>query len=175
MEDLRYPIGDFKMPASYTFADLRGAIDQIAGCPQEMRAAVAGLSDEQLDTPYRDGGWTVRQVVHHVPDSHMNAYIRTKLAVAENHPRVTAYNEADWARFVDADRAPIAPSLALLENLHVRWVSFLRSLPESAFERTLDHPENGTMSVARVVFLYKWHGMHHTAHITSLRARMGWK
>lgn len=175
MEDLRYPIGDFKMPASYTFAGLHSAIDRIAECPKEMRGAVAGLSDEQLDTPYRDGGWTVRQVVHHVPDSHMNAYIRTKLAVAENHPRITAYNQDDWVKFADAHKAPIAPSLALLENLHVRWVQFLRSLPESAFERTLDHPENGTMSVATVVFLYKWHGAHHTAHITSLRERKGWK
>ena len=105
----------------------------------------------------------------------MNAYIRSKLCVAENHPRVTAYNEADWAGFVDADKAPIAPSLALLENLHERWVPFLRSLPESAFSRTIDHPENGVMSLANIVFLYSWHGRHHTAHITSLRARKGWK
>ena len=175
MEDLRYPIGNFKMPASYTFADIRGAIDQIASCPKLMRNAVAGLSDAQLDTPYRDGGWTLRQVVHHVPDSHMNAYIRTKLCVAEKHPRVTAYNEADWAKFADAEKPPVAPSLAIIENLHERWVQFLRSLPESAFARTLDHPENGEMSLAMVVFLYAWHGRHHAAHITSLRARKGWK
>jgi uncharacterized damage-inducible protein DinB len=175
MDEIRYPIGDFKMPASYTFADLRGAIDLIAECPKLVRDAVAGLSDPQLDTTYRDGGWTVRQVVHHVPDSHMNAYIRSKLAVAEKHPRVTAYNQDDWVKFADADKAPIAPSLALLDNLHVRWVQFLRSLPESAFERTLDHPENGVMSMAAVVFLYSWHGRHHAAQITSLRDRKGWK
>jgi hypothetical protein len=141
MEDLRYPIGNFENPASYTFADIRGAIDHIASCPKELRAAVAGLSDEQLDTSYRDGGWTLRQVVHHLPDSHMNAYIRSKLCVAENHPRVTAYNEADWAKFVDAHKAPIDPSLMIIDSLHERWVKFLRSLPESAFSRTIDHPE----------------------------------
>jgi uncharacterized damage-inducible protein DinB len=175
MEDLRYPIGDFKMPASYTLADLRGAIDQIAECPKAMRAAVAGLSDEQLDTPYRDGGWTVRQVVHHVPDSHMNSYIRCKLCVAEDNPRITAYNQDDWVLFADAHRAPIAPSLTLLDALHERWVQFLRSLPESAFTRTLQHPENGTMTLAHVVFLYQWHSKHHVAHIVSLRQRRGWK
>jgi hypothetical protein len=175
MEDLRYPIGDFKAPATYTFADIRGAIDHIAACPKAMRAAVAGLSDAQLDTPYRDGGWTVRQVVHHVPDSHINSYIRCKLCVAENHPRITAYNQDDWVKFADADKAPIEVSLTLLESLHDRWVRFLRSLPESAFERTLLHPENGVMSLATVVFLYSWHGRHHVAHITSLRARQGWK
>jgi hypothetical protein len=175
MEDLRYPIGEFNPPASYTFADIRGAIDHIAACPKAMRAAVAGLSDAQLDTPYRDGGWTVRQVVHHVPDSHMNSYIRCKLGVAENHPRITAYNQDDWVKFADAEKAPIGPSRALLEALHDRWVTFLRSLPESAFERTILHPENGVMSLATVVFLYSWHSRHHVAHITSLRARKGWK
>jgi len=173
--DPRYPIGQFAWNGPATPEQRARFIDDIAAAPQRMRSAVAGLTESQLDTPYRDGGWTVRQVVHHVPDSHMNAYIRTKLAVAENHPRITAYNQDDWVKFADAHKAPIAPSLALLENLHVRWVQFLRSLPESAFERTLDHPENGTMSVAKVVFLYKWHGAHHTAHITSLRRRQGWK
>jgi hypothetical protein len=175
MEDPRYPIGDFKAPATYTFADIRGAIDHIAACPKAMRAAVTGLSDAQLDTPYRDGGWTVRQVVHHVPDSHMNSYIRCKLAVAEDHPRITAYNQDDWVKFADAEKAPIGSSLALLEALHDRWVTFLRSLPESAFARTIVHPENGVMSLATVVFLYSWHSRHHVAHITSLRARKGWK
>lgn len=175
MEDPRYPIGPFRNPANPSFADIQKAIDRIANAPRGMRAAVAGLSDEQLDTPYRDGGWTCRQVVHHVPDSHMNAYIRTKLCVAENNPRVTAYNEADWAKFADAEKPPIAPSLAILDNLHERWVKFLRSLPESAFARTLQHPENGPMTLAHVVFMYAWHGEHHAAHITSLRERKGWK
>jgi uncharacterized damage-inducible protein DinB len=175
MEDLRYPIGQFDPPATYDMASLRRAIDHIAACPKELRAAVAGLTDAQLDTPYRDGGWTVRQVVHHVPDSHMNAYIRSKLCVDENHPRITAYNEAHWANFADAHNTPVAPSLAIIDSLHERWVQFLRSLPESAFARTLDHPENGTMTLAHVVFMYAWHGQHHTAHITSLRDRKGWK
>src|SRR5678816_4230695 len=145
MSDPRYPIGEWQRRDKLTADERAKAIETIAGQGQRLRDAVAGLSQAQLDTPYRDGGWTVRQVVHHVPDSHMNAYIRTKLAVAENHPRITAYNQDDWVKFADAHKAPIAPSLALLENLHVRWVQFLRSLSESAFERTLDHPENGTM------------------------------
>jgi uncharacterized damage-inducible protein DinB len=175
MEDPRYPIGDFDPPATYDMPALQRAIDHIAVCPKEFRAAATGLSDSQLDTPYRDGGWTVRQVVHHVPDSHMNAYIRSKLTVAEDHPRITAYNQDHWVRFADVQQASIKASLNLLDSLHERWVLFLRSLPESAFARTLDHPENGTMSLATVTFLYDWHGRHHTAHITSLRRRMGWK
>ena len=156
-------------------ADLRHAIDNIAACPKELRAAVAGLSDAQLDTSYRDGGWALREVAHHLPDSHMNAYIRCKLAVAESHPRVTAYNQDDWVKFADVRDTPVDVSVRLLEMLHERWVTFLRSLPEAAFARTLDHPENGTMSLATVTFLYVWHGRHHTAQITSLCRRKGWK
>jgi len=174
MDDVRYPVGEFKNPASPTFADIRGAIDRIAACPRELRSAVAGLDDAQLDTPYRDGGWTVRQVVHHLPDSHMNAYIRCKLCVAEDRPRVTAYDQDVWSKFEDV-RGPVDVSLRIVEALHDRWVTFLRSLPESAFARTLDHPEDGTVTLARVVFLYDWHGRHHTAQITSLRQRKGWK
>jgi uncharacterized damage-inducible protein DinB len=173
MEDLRYPVGEFSNPANPTFADIKQAIQRIAECPREFRAAVAGLDDAQLDTPYRDGGWTVRQVVHHLPDSHMNAYIRCKLCVAEDHPRVTAYDQDVWARFEDV-RKPVEVSLQIVDAVHDRWVTFLQSLPESAFKRTLDHPENGTMTLAHVVFLYDWHGRHHTAHITSLRRRKGW-
>lgn len=174
MSDPRYPIGEFRNPATFTPADIRRAIDHIGACPKELRAAVNGLSDAQLDTPYRDGGWTVRQVVHHMADSHVNAYIRSKLAVAEHHPRVTAYDQDDWVKFDDGRAAPVTMSLALLDGLHERWVTYLRSLPESAFQRTLDHPENGTMTLAHVVFLYEWHSRHHVAHITSLRRRMGW-
>jgi uncharacterized damage-inducible protein DinB len=174
MEDLRYPVGPFDPPASPSAPDIRRAIDNIAECPQRLRAAVAGLSDSQLDTPYRDGGWTARQVVHHIADSHMNAYIRCKLAVTEDHPRIKPYREADWAVLDDARHAPVEPSLRIIDALHERWVRFLRSLPESAFARTLDHPESGVMSLSRVLFLYEWHGRHHVAHITSLRRRRGW-
>jgi uncharacterized damage-inducible protein DinB len=174
MEDLRYPVGRFSPPASPTPAEIRRAIETIASCPKAVRAAVAGLSDAQLDTPYRDGGWTVRQVVHHIADSHINAYIRTRLAVTEDHPRIKAYEENGWAKLEDARTAPVELSLRLIEALHERWVLFLRSLPDDAFTRTLDHPDSGTMAMHRVVFLYEWHGRHHVAHITSLRQRKGW-
>src|SRR5690349_8747850 len=175
MTDLQFPIGRFSYAGESSPAEREQFINDVSELPRQLRAAVAGLSDAQLDTPYRDGGWTVRQVVHHVPDSHMNAYIRSKLCVDENHPRITAYNEAHWANFADANKPPVAPSLAIMDALHERWVQFLGSLPEAAFKRTLDHPENGTMTLAHVVFMYAWHGQHHTAHITSLRARKGWK
>jgi uncharacterized damage-inducible protein DinB len=175
MEDPRYPVGPFKSPASPGPPDIRRAIDSIAACPKALRAAVAGLNDDQLDTVYREGGWTVRQVVHHVADSHMNAYIRCKLAVAEDHPRIKAYEQDDWVKFEDARAAPVEVSLALIDALHDRWVRFLRSLPDTAFARTLDHPENGVMTLHGVVFLYEWHGRHHAAHIASLRRRLGWK
>jgi uncharacterized damage-inducible protein DinB len=175
MENLRYPIGKFQPPANPSTEEVRRAIEVIAECPRQARAAVAGLSDAQLDTPYREGGWTVRQVVHHVADSHMNAYIRTKLAVTEDHPRVKTYEESDWARLEDAMHAPVEVSLALLEALHERWVRFLRSLPDDAFARAFEHPDSGHLRVHWLVFLYEWHGRHHVAHITSLRQRMGWK
>lgn len=175
MDDVRYPIGEFLDPASPSFADIKKAIDRIAECPNMLRAAVAGLSDAQLDTPYRDGGWTVRQVTHHVPDSHMNAYLRCKFAMAENHPRIMAYDQDVWVKFDDARIGPVDVSLALVDALHERWATFLRSLPEASFARTIDHPENGTMSLAQLVFLYDWHGRHHSAQITSLRQRRGWK
>ncbi|HET6349252.1 MAG TPA: putative metal-dependent hydrolase [Candidatus Krumholzibacteria bacterium] len=175
MEDHRYPIGEFSPPSSHTPADVRGAIETIAACPRELRAAVAGLDDARLETPYRDGGWTVRQLVHHIADSHMNAYIRCKLAVAENQPRIKTYEQDDWAKFDDASHAPITVSLDLIEALHERWVRFLRSLPDSAFDRKLDHPEIGVITLAYVVFLYAWHGRHHTTQISSLRKRKGWK
>ena len=175
MEDLRYPVGRFSPPANPSPAEIRGAIDVIASCPGRARAAVAGLSDAQLDTPYREGGWTVRQVIHHMADSHMNAYIRAKLAVTEDHPRIKPYRENEWANLEDARTAPVELSLAILDHVHDRWVRFLRSLPESAFARTLDHPESGTMALHRLLFLYEWHSRHHVAHITSLRQRAGWK
>lgn len=139
-----------------------------------MRAAVAGLNDEQLDTPYRPGGWTVRQVVHHVPESHLNSYVRFKLAITEDEPTIKPYFEDRWAELDDARQAPIALSLDLLEALHGRWIWFLRSLKQADFQRTFRHPELGIVSVDKNIALYAWHGEHHVAHITSMRKRMGW-
>jgi len=174
MEDPRYPIGRFGPPQPISLARIQEAIEVIATCPSGVRAAVAGLDDAQLDTNYRDGGWTVRQVVHHLADSHMNAYARMRLAVTEKHPVIKPYDEALWAQLADSKGAPVEWSLALLESLHARWVMFLRSLEEAAFRRPLFHPESGDLTVDVVVLLYEWHGRHHTAHITSLRARNGW-
>jgi len=139
-----------------------------------MRAAVEGLSDEQLNTPYRPEGWTVRQVVHHVSDSHLNSYIRFKLALTEEHPTIKAYDENVWANLDDARNAPIDISLDLLEALHARWVLFLLSLKEKDFQRTFNHSELGAVSLDKNIALYAWHGRHHVAHITSLRERMEW-
>jgi uncharacterized damage-inducible protein DinB len=139
-----------------------------------MRAAVARLTDEQLDTPYRDGGWTVRQVVHHVPESHLNSYVRFKLALTEHEPTIKPYFEDRWAELEDARTAPIELSLNLLDAVHGRWVWFLRSLKPTDFERAFQHPDLGKVTLDKNVALYAWHGRHHVAHITSLRERMGW-
>ena len=173
--DLRYPIGLFSMKDTPTIDDVRRAIDEIAEAPGMLRAAVEGLSTEQLDTPYRPGGWTVRQVVHHVPDSHLNSYCRFKLALTEDQPAIKAYHEDRWAELEDSRATPIDVSLALLESLHQRWVSLMKSLAPDDFNRTFRHPEIGVVSLAKNVCLYSWHGRHHAAHITSLRDRMGWK
>jgi uncharacterized damage-inducible protein DinB len=149
-------------------------IDAIAATPARLRAAVAGLSESQLDTPYREGGWTVRQVVHHLPDSHINSYVRFKLAITEHQPTIKTYEEAAWAETLEARTAPIDISLDLLDALHARWVLFLRSLSAEDFQRTLNHPEHGLMTVDALLALYAWHGPHHIAHITGLRARKGW-
>lgn len=172
--DLRYPIGPFVFTGNLTSEERQALIDEIAATPEKMRAAVAGLSHEQLETPYRPGGWTVRQVVHHVPDSHLNSYLRFKLAMTEEHPTIKAYDESVWANLDDARNAPVDISLDLLESLHRRWVLFLRSLKDQDFARTFNHPELGSVSVEKNVALYAWHGQHHVAHITSLRERMGW-
>jgi len=172
--DLRYPIGKFDLKGEATDAQRPALIQQIADTPANLRAAVKGLNEQQLDTPYRPGGWTVRQVVHHVPDSHLNSYVRFKLAVTEQQPTIKPYEQALWAELVDARTAPIETSLLLLEALHQRWVMFLQSLKPADFARTLLHPENGVMKVDTLLRLYAWHGRHHVAHITSLRERMGW-
>lgn len=173
-QDLRYPIGKFVRGEALTDVQRPALIQQIADAPAHLRAAVKGLTEPQLDTPYRPGGWTVRQVVHHVPDSHLNSYIRFKLAVTEQEPTIRPYEEKIWAELHDARTAPIEISLQLLETLHKRWVIFLQSLTPVDFGRTLNHPENGRMNVDDLLRLYAWHGRHHVAHITSLRQRLGW-
>ncbi len=172
--DLRYPIGPFQFEGPLTPEQRRTLIDEIAATPEKMRAAVAGLSEEQLDTPYRTDGWTVRQVVHHVPDSHLNSYCRFKLALTEDYPTIRAYDENLWANTDDARTAPVEISLDLLDALHRRWVLFLRSFEDKDFARAFHHPELGAVSVDKNVALYAWHGRHHVAHITSLRERNGW-
>ena len=175
MSDLRYPIGRFQPVTSLTQAERVTCIEQIAAAPEGLRRAVQGLDDRQLDTPYRPGGWTVRQVVHHVPDSHLNAYTRFKLACTEESPAIKTYDEARWAELAEARTAPIDVSLDLLTLLHRRWVLFLRTLGPADFARTVRHPEWGAPTVDFLLAQYAWHGRHHTAHITSLRDRMGWK
>ena len=173
MDDLRYPIGVFDFKQAITAEKLRAAIDEIAACPASLRTAVRGLDETKLNTPYRDGGWTVRQVVHHVPDSHMNAFTRVKLGLTENHPTIKPYEQQLWAELPDA-KGPIGVSLTLLDAVHQRWVLLLSTLDANALARTIHHPENGDMSLGLVTLHYAWHGKHHVAHITSLRSRMGW-
>jgi hypothetical protein len=172
--DLRYPIGPFQYHGPLTDTERQHLIEQIEAAPARLRAAVAGLSAEQLETPYRPGGWTVRQVVHHLPDSHLNSYIRFRLALTEDKPTIKPYHEGRWAELEDARRAPIDISLALLDTLHRRWVLLLRALGAADFARTFNHPELGVVSLDMNLSLYAWHGRHHVAHITSLRQRLGW-
>jgi hypothetical protein len=173
--DPRYPVGRFKRPAALTAAERAAAIDIIAEAPAAMRAAVKGLTDEKLDTPYRDGGWTVRQVVHHVPDSHMNAYVRFKLALTEDVPTIKPYDEARWAELEDGKSALVRESLDLLEMLHARWVYLLHRMRPADFERKLNHPDwDAPLSLDAMLALYAWHSRHHVAHITTLRKRNGW-
>lgn len=174
MEDLRYPVGRFQRPPSLEAKQRRAAIDTIAEAPTKLRAAVAGLSDAQFDTPYRPEGWTVRQVVHHVPDSHLNAYTRFKLALTEDTPTIKPYDESAWAKLEDSKSTPVATSLALLDAVHDRWVRILRAMSPSDFSRTLNHPENGLMNLDQMLALYEWHSRHHVAHVTNLRQRSGW-
>lgn len=174
-DNLRFPIGKFQRPAGPLDAAQRArVIDTIAATPKNLSDAVRGLNDRQLDTPYRPDGWTVRQVVHHVPDSHMNAYVRVRLALTENAPLIKTYDEAEWAKLSDARAAPIDASLALLTALHDRWVRLLRSLKPADFSKTMTHPEHGAITIDYLLALYAWHGPHHVGHITSLRKREGW-
>jgi uncharacterized damage-inducible protein DinB len=172
--DPRYPIGKFLPVDEMTEAERGAAIEAIAGLPDELRMAIDGLSGDQLDTPYREGGWSVRQVVHHVADSHLNAYTRFKLGLTESEPTIRPYDEARWAELADAKGAEPEVSLKMLEGLHVRWVTTLRSLEAGDFTRTVLHPEIGVLSLETLLGLYAWHGPHHVAHITSLRKHLNW-
>ena len=171
--DPRYPVGRFTPPATITPDERTGAITTLAELPEQLRNAVDGLNFAQLATPYREGGWTVRQVVHHVADSHMNAVIRVKLALTEDWPTIKPYDEAAWAKLHDV-AAPIEWSLEPVESLHARWVMLLQSLDEDQWQRGCNHPENGPMTVELLALLYAWHSRHHVAHITHLRAKENW-
>jgi DinB superfamily len=174
MSDPRYPLGRFTPDAEPTPATRARHIEAIAGLPQRMRKALAGLNNNQLNTPYREGGWTVRQVVHHVPDSHLNAYIRFKWTLTEEKPIIKPYDEGAWAALKDSELTPVDVSLNLMEGLHARWAVLLRSLKAEDFRRTFIHPESGPHDIDWLLGLYSWHGNHHLAHITSLRERMKW-
>lgn len=172
--DLRYPIGPFRYDAPADDAARTALIDRIATQPARLEAAAAGLSRPQLDTPYRDGGWTVRQLVHHLADSHLNAYCRCRLALTEERPAIKPYDQDGWARGADYGME-IDVSLALLARLHERWVVLLRSLDAAALRRTFFHPEDGIeVSLERAIATYAWHGDHHIGHVLALRERRGW-
>jgi uncharacterized damage-inducible protein DinB len=174
MTDPRYPIGKFHYEGPPNDEHKQAFLADIASAPANLRSAVKGLSDAQLDTPYRPGGWTVRQVVHHVPDSHLNSYVRFKLALTEEDPTIKPYAEDRWAELTDTKATPIGVSLTLLDSLHDRWVRLLRSLDGDDWKKTFRHPELGPMTLEKNLALYAWHGRHHVAHITSLRERKGW-
>ena len=174
MSDPRYPVDKFHYEGPPTDAQKQAFLSEIAQAPANLRTAVKGLSDAQLNTPYRDGGWTVRQVVHHVPDSHLNSYIRFKLALTEDEPTIKSYAEDRWAELADTKETPVEVSLTLLDSLHDRWVRLLRSLTPEHWKRTYRHPELGPMTLEKTLALYAWHGRHHVAHVTELRKRMNW-
>ncbi len=175
MSDLRFPIGKFSWDGPLPDAQQRESlIAEIEVLPGQLRSAVQGLSPEQLDTPYRDGGWNVRQVVHHVPDSHMNAFIRFKMALTEENPTIKPYDQAAWAEVVDVRLTPIEVSLVLLDSLHSRWVRLLRGMKAEEWSRSFVHPDIGVVPLGKNLGLYAWHGRHHVAHVTGLRKRKGW-
>jgi len=174
LDDLRFPIGRFTPPATSTPGIRAAYIETLRTLPLRLREAVSGLSDTQIDTPYREGGWTVRQLVHHVADSHSVCVVRFKLALTEEWPTISPYDEAAWANLADSRTLPVEISLVLLDSLHARWVAVLEAMNEQDFHRGFNHPERGRMNLATTLALYDWHSRHHTAHITSLRARQGW-
>jgi DinB superfamily len=174
MADLRYPIGKFTYNGAPNEEQKQKHLADIEQTPANLRKAVQGLSAQQLDTPYRPEGWTVRQLVHHVPDSHLNAYIRFKLALTEDEPTIKPYAEDRWAQLADTQATPVEVSLTMLDSLHDRWARLLRSLKPEDWKRTFRHPEMGLMPLEKNLALYSWHGRHHVAHITALRERSGW-
>lgn len=169
----RYPIGEFEFDGKITRIEIEEWIKQIEDLPELLAVAVSGLNDQQMDTAYRLGGWTVRQVVHHLADSHMNAYIRFKLAITEDTPVIKPYNEGEWAELPDYE-LPIETSISLLKALHIRWVKLLKSLTLTDLEKTFVHPDSGEISIGKNIGIYAWHGQHHLSHITSLCIRKGW-
>ena len=169
MTNPRFPIGEFKRPDRLSPAERESAISKIEAAPGALRAALSGMSDAQLDSTYREGSWTLRQVVHHLADSHVNSYTRFRLAMTEDHPTIKAYDENKWAQLEDARAMPVEVSLALIDSLHARWVRLLRSLTPADFDRTIDHPENGTMTIDHLLAMYAWHGEHHIAHVRLAR------
>lgn len=173
--DLRFPIGKFKEPRTYDESQISSMIQTLAEAPTLYEKAVAGLSEEQLDTPYRPEGWSIRQVIHHVPDSHMNAYIRFHWSLTEENPTIKAYNEADWAQLPYLKEVPIEVSLSILKSIHARWVILLENLTALDFEKTYSHPEYGKVFKLKTVLAqYAWHSQHHLGHINSLKERMEW-
>ncbi len=174
MTDLRYPTGTFSFDPHITTETRRRSVQLIAEAPGALRAAASGLDERQLQTPYRPGGWTARQVIHHVADSHANAYLRFKFALAEDNPTIKPYDQGVWARMADTALTPVDVSLALVDALHQRWVVLLESMADADFTRPLVHPEIGPITLDRLLQQYGWHGLHHVAHITELRKREGW-
>lgn len=174
MTDPRYPIGRFTFSSPPDEQERRKLIGDIEQTPSALRASIQGLSPQQIETPYRDGGWTVRQLVHHVPDSHMNAYVRFRLALTEDAPTIKPYMEDRWAKLPDVQSIPLEVSLSLLDSMHTRWVSLLRSMEPQDWKRTFNHPELGSVSLDKSLGLYAWHGRHHVAHVTELRKKMSW-
>jgi DinB superfamily len=172
--DPRYPVGKFHYEGPPSEEQRQKFIEEIEEAPAALRAAVQGLTPQQIETPYREGGWTVRQVVHHVPESHMNAYIRFKLALTEDEPTIKPYEESLWAQLPDVQSTPLEVSLALMDSLHDRWVRVLRAIQPKEWKRSFRHPELGVVPLEKNVALYAWHGRHHVAHITELRKKMGW-
>jgi transposase len=172
--DPRYPVGRFKRPEAVTPELRLAAIAEIAAMPAALTNALEGLDREQLDTPYREGGWTVRQLVHHIADSHMNAFARMRLALTEEWPTIVAYDEKAWAMLHDSTAAPVGWSVGLIENMHARWVLLLESLTDEQWQRGFKHPERGASTLELTTLLYAWHSRHHVAHITKLREREGW-
>jgi uncharacterized damage-inducible protein DinB len=173
-DKVRYPIGDFGLDPEVTSAKRRQWIRQMDEMPERLAQTLAGLTEAQLATPYREGGWTPRQVVHHLADAHLNGFARFKLALTEDVPAIKTYEEALWAQTADGRDAPAELSLGLLAALHARWTILLESLPEAQFARAFSHPDRGLMTIDKAIQLYAWHGLHHTAHVAAFRARRGW-